>query len=73
MAFTLNQLSAIDNAIASGQLSVEYDGKKVTYRSIADLMTARSLVVSELTAAGLLGQSRLSNRGPSSLATFSRD
>lgn len=73
MAFTLNQLSAIDNAIASGQLSVSYDGKQVQYRSMDDLLKARQLVVGELTAAGLLAPTRLNNRGPASLAVFSRD
>lgn len=73
MAFTLNQLNALEAALASGQLSVNYDGKSVTYRSVGDLMQARNLIRGELIAAGLLSASPLSNRGPASLATFSRD
>ncbi len=73
MAFTLNQLNALEAALASGQLSVNYDGKSVTYRSVGDLMQARNLIRGELIAAGLLSASSLSNRGPASLATFSRD
>lgn len=71
--FTLSQLNALDAAIASGQLSVNYDGKSITYRSIGELMKARDLVRSELIATGQLSTSPLSNRGPASLASFSRD
>lgn len=73
MAFTLNQLSALESAIASGQLRVMYDGKQVEYRSVADLIQARDLVRSELIASGQLSAAPLSNRGPASLAVFSRD
>jgi len=54
MAFTLTQLDAIETAIASGELLVEYEGKKVQYRSMADLMQAMNTVRAELIAAGLL-------------------
>lgn len=54
MAFTLAQLSAIEAAIGSGELSVSYDGKTVTYRSVSDLLTARDTIRAELQAAGTL-------------------
>lgn len=54
MAFTLSQLDAIETAIASGELVIEYEGKKVQYRSMADLVTARNTIRAELIAAGLL-------------------
>jgi len=73
MAFTLSQLNALDAALASGQLSVNYDGKSITYRSVTELVTARNIVRSELIAAGQLSEGRRSNRGPASLASFSRD
>jgi hypothetical protein len=73
MAFTLNQLNAIESAIGSGQLVVEYDGKKVEYRSMNELMKARSVVRGDLIAQGLLSASSQTNRGPASLAVFSRD
>jgi hypothetical protein len=73
MAFTLTQLNAIEAAIASGQLSVNYGGKSVTYRSFTDLRQARDLIRSDLIASGQLAPPPLSNRGPASLATFSRD
>lgn len=73
MAFTLNQLNALDNALASGQLKVEYDGKKVEYRSIDELIKARNVVRAELVATGVISERPLSNRGPASVAVFTRD
>ncbi len=52
MAFTSSDLAALDRAIASGELSVAYDGKRVEYRSVAELQAARALVLNELQAAG---------------------
>lgn len=54
MAFTTTQLDALEAAIGTGELVVEYDGKKVQYRNMADLIRARDLVRSELVAAGTL-------------------
>jgi hypothetical protein len=73
MAFTLTQLSAIEAALASGELKVKYDGKEIEYRSVGDLLKVRNLARSELVAAGQLTDTTLSNRGPASLAVFSRD
>lgn len=52
--FTTTQLTAIETAIASGELTVEYDGKRVSYRSMADLMKARDTIKGELEAAGTM-------------------
>ena len=73
MAFTLTQLNALEAALASGQTSVSYDGKRVDYRSVGELVQARNIVRAELIASGQLGASPLSNRGPGALTTFSRD
>lgn len=73
MAFTQNQLNALEAAIGSGELSVKYDGKEIQYRNIGDLIKAHNMVKSELVAAGQLAVSPLSNRGPATLAVFSRD
>lgn len=73
MAFTLTQLAALEQAVASGQLRIEYDGKKIEYRNMADLLKARDLVRGELIAAGQLASSPLNNRGPGALTVFSRD
>lgn len=54
MAFTLNQYTAICDAIGSGQLIVQYDGKKIEYRSVAELLRAKAAVEADLIASGLL-------------------
>lgn len=54
MAFTLDDLAKIEAAIASGELSIEYNDKRVTYRSTYELLRARSLIRGELLTAGLL-------------------
>ena len=57
MAFTPQDLAAVDAAIASGELSVRAaDGRTVTYRSMADLMRARQTILAEI-AASQPGQS----------------
>ncbi|NYH13437.1 phage head-tail joining protein [Paraburkholderia bryophila] len=48
MAFTQQNLDAIESAIATGTLSVEYNGKRVTYRSMSDLLRARDVIKAEL-------------------------
>lgn len=73
MAFTLSQLSAIEAAIGSGQLSISYDGKTVTYRNMADLQQAREMIRNDLLASGVLAAAPLTNRGPGALTYFSRD
>jgi hypothetical protein len=52
--FTITQLEAIEAALASGELTVEFDGKKVTYRSMNELRAARDLIRGELIAAGTI-------------------
>jgi hypothetical protein len=41
MALSQNDLDALDEAIASGELTCSVNGRSVTYRSIDDLMKAR--------------------------------
>jgi len=41
MALSASDLAALDTAIASGALTVEMEGRRVTYRSIAELKEAR--------------------------------
>lgn len=46
MAFTASQLAALEAAIASGILSVRFDGppaRTITYQSMADLIRARDI------------------------------
>lgn len=51
MAFTTDDLDAINAAIASGELTVSHNGRTVTYRSVGDLMRARQAILAELAAA----------------------
>lgn len=44
MAFTQAQIDALDAAIAANVLTVEYDGERVTYRSMDELLKARALM-----------------------------
>ena len=44
MAFTIEQLNALDDAIAQGVLEVKYADKTVTYRSLAEMMRIRGLI-----------------------------
>lgn len=57
MAFTQDNLTAVDAAIASGELTVrDADGRMVTYRSFEELSKARALIVTDLAAqAGTAG------------------
>lgn len=54
MAFTLNQYNAICGAIGSGELMVQYDGKKVEYRSVTELLRAKATIEADLIASGQL-------------------
>jgi hypothetical protein len=51
MAFTQTDLDNINNAIASGELTVEVNGKRVTYRSMDELMKARLMIKSDMAMA----------------------
>ena len=44
MAYTTADLDRLDRAIASGTLTVEIGGRKITYHGIADLLKARAEV-----------------------------
>ena len=48
MAFTQTDLDAVNEAIASGELSIETQGRKVQYRSVAELVTARDLIKADM-------------------------
>lgn len=74
--FTLDQYKAIVAAIASGEMVVAYNGKRVEYRSMGELMQAKALIESDLVAAGLLpppGGSGSVQRGTTTLAVYSGD
>jgi hypothetical protein len=52
MAFTLEMLDAVESAIAGGYLSVTCEGKSVSYRSLDDLLKARTIMRVALGLAG---------------------
>lgn len=51
MAFTAADLTALDRAIASGELTIRTADRSVTYRSMDELLKARDKVAQELAAA----------------------
>lgn len=52
MAYTQAQLTALEEAIASGATSVSYEGKTVTYRSLDDMSRIASIIRNALGATG---------------------
>ena len=48
MAFTKTDLDNVNSAIATGELKVETNGRVVIYRSIDDLIKARTIIASDL-------------------------
>lgn len=48
MAFTQQQLDALDEAIASGALKVKYQDREVTYQTAGELLQLRALVSKSL-------------------------
>jgi hypothetical protein len=66
MAFTQANLSAIDAALAAGVLTVEYDGKRITYQKVTELIAARAVIVADLARTA-------QNARPRSAIAFVRD
>ncbi len=54
MSFTTEQLTAIESAISSGELSVTHNGRSVSYRSMDDLLKARDIIRDQLRKDGSL-------------------
>lgn len=52
MTWTTEDLTAINDAIKGGYLSVQHAGRSVTYRSLDDMLKVRNLIRVEL---GLVG------------------
>jgi len=75
MAYTVNQYTAICNAIGSGQLIVQYDGKRLQYQSMGELLRAKADIQAELIATGQLSAPSLGGveRGGTTFAAYSPD
>lgn len=48
MAFSSTDLQALEEAIATGALEVQYTDKRVKYRSLAEMKQIRSMMKREL-------------------------
>ena len=48
MAYTQSHLDALQEALASGTLTVTFEGRSMTYRSVQELQRAISVVQSSL-------------------------
>lgn len=64
MAYTIEQVTALEAAISEGALTVKYQDKQVTYRSLDEMLRILKLMKQQL---GLLG-----NSGGRTLASFSK-
>lgn len=56
MSFNTDQLQAIEDAIASGELKVAFNGTEVVYRSVDDLLKARNAIRESLQQSGELAK-----------------
>lgn len=59
MAFTTADLDRIDRAIAKGELEVEFADRKIRYRSIGELITARQEIGKSIATANPAPRSRI--------------
>lgn len=51
MAFTQTDLDNINTAIATGEMTVEFNGRRVTYRSMDELERAKKHIEGEIARA----------------------
>ncbi len=57
MSYTIEQLTAIESAIASGELVVRSEtGRMIEYRSMSDLIKARDVIKKALEQSGTLSK-----------------
>lgn len=62
MAFTQIQLDSLEVAISQGALSVQYNDRKITYHSLAEMIRLRDTMRAELgVAAPATSRSRIIN------------
>jgi len=51
VAWTSTDITAIENAIASGELTVQYQDRRIVYRSLSELLRARDVIQAAINAA----------------------
>jgi hypothetical protein len=61
-SFSTTQLDALIEAYGNGALTVEYDGKRVTYRSLDELARAITVVAGALGVANPMASTVTRNR-----------
>lgn len=72
MAFTQQDLAAIDAAIASGELTIRgSDGRQVTLRTMDELLKARDAIRAEMASASIAATRRRRPYPRHQLADFS--
>lgn len=52
MSWTSTDLTAIESAIASGALSVQFGDRRVQYRSMEELLKARDVIKESIASSG---------------------
>lgn len=67
MAFNQSQLTALEVAIASGLLTVEYSDRRVTYQSLSEMLTLRDRMKADVENAAGTREAR------SSVVSFARE
>jgi len=67
MAISQTDIDRLEAALMRGELTVEYDGQRVTYRSVAELKAAIGYGKEALAAASATGAQTVT------YASFSRD
>jgi hypothetical protein len=60
VAWTQQQLDAIEAAIAGGELTVRFGDRTVTYRSMDELLQARSVIKESISASAGTSTDRFS-------------
>lgn len=59
MAFTANQLAALESAAASGRLTVQLGDRRIQYQSLSEMLRAIDMARRDVAAAaGLTGPAR---------------
>lgn len=70
MAYTQTDLDNVNAAIATGEQSVEVAGRKVVFRSVEELLKAKSDIIAELAATANAGASTDGTRRGAFRVTF---
>lgn len=59
MPFTQSDLTAINEVIASGELTVRYADRTITYQNMDALLKARQLIIDDIASTAGTGRKRI--------------